>query len=782
MLLMLLAPVWLVGFALELRVLATDRVAAWPGVVVKAPASPDEYPVVVAFQDWERDASGLMLGDRLVRIGDSDLRGVGPFGFAARARAEAFGDLEAPVGYIHNGESHEATLRLRPHPVGWSLPLIAFVWAFTGVLVLWRAPASPEARAFFPAAFTFSFMFLMFHGGPQRTPTYAWMTTHTLTFLLGPLAILRWATLTPDEVAPRTRAMPRWAFLFSAMGLTSLSYLVGWPFSHEVGARGQFVLAAALALAAVGILARNYRRSSPVGRRKIKWIVFGANVAGLWVLLGTLAGIVDPRIWVRAEVLWGGVALLPLFVWIAVARYNAFDIDRVISATASYALVIGAMLAGLLAGVPLLAKALGEAVGASVPVMQALAGVLFAACVVPAHRAIHPRLERLLFAEHYQLEQGMEKLLHQVAECGSPSELFALIGEQLDALFDPESCVVYQRNGGVYSASFVSGNLAIPRFAGDGALVAALKARPGILSTERGGRRTSRHLGAFDRAALEELGAEVVLQIRNEHELAAFVALGPKRSRDVYTPTDSTLLTALVQTAGSELKRFEAVEAVEQERQREARMRRYLPGAVAEQVASGRELAPQAREVSVLFVDIRGYATLCEGRPPEEIFEAVSRYTEIASGVVRRHGGTVVEFNGDGMMAVFGAPEPIEQKERAAVEAARDILEAVGGISFGADGGGDRLAVGIGIATGEAYVGSVRSADQLIWTALGNATNLAARLQALSRDLDAAIVIDAATRRDARYVAADFARREGVAIRGRVQTEEIWLLPLEPPG
>ena len=98
------------------------------------------------------------------------------------------------------------------------------------------------------------------------------------------------------------------------------------------------------------------------------------------------------------------------------------------------------------------------------------------------------------------------------------------------------------------------------------------------------------------------------------------------------------------------------------------------------------------------------------------------------------------------------------------------------------DGAGGRLSVGIGIATGDAYVGSVRSADRLIWTALGNATNLAARLQALSRALDAAIVIDAATRRDARWVAADFVQRAGVAIRGRAQTEEIWLLPLAPPA
>ena len=94
-----------------------------------------------------------------------------------------------------------------------------------------------------------------------------------------------------------------------------------------------------------------------------------------------------------------------------------------------------------------------------------------------------------------------------------------------------------------------------------------------------------------------------------------------------------------------------------------------------------------------------------------------------------------------------------------------------------------RLVVGIGVATGRAFVGNVQAVDRSIWTAIGDTVNLAARLQALSRDLGAAIVIDSTTwsrlEADAR---ARFVCHEGVHIRGRRQREDVYVVPLESSG
>jgi class 3 adenylate cyclase len=279
------------------------------------------------------------------------------------------------------------------------------------------------------------------------------------------------------------------------------------------------------------------------------------------------------------------------------------------------------------------------------------------------------------------------------------------------------------------------------------------------------------------------LGAAVVLPVSRNGSLAAFVCLGHKRSGDVYTATDLALLAAVTAKISSELQRFSEAEILNQARVMQDSLRRYVPGVVAARLESGSELEAAEREVSVLFVDIRGYTTYSEGRTAEEIFSTVNRYTEAVSRVVRQYFGAIVEFNGDGLMAVFGAPENIVGKERAAVEAGREIVAVVRSLALGGIGPERRpLEVGVGIATGQAFVGNIQAVDRMIWAAIGNTTNLAARLQSLSRDLKAAIVIDAATWTAAGESAADFERHEQTPIRGYRRAADVYALPLTAPA
>jgi adenylate cyclase len=227
--------------------------------------------------------------------------------------------------------------------------------------------------------------------------------------------------------------------------------------------------------------------------------------------------------------------------------------------------------------------------------------------------------------------------------------------------------------------------------------------------------------------------------------------------------------------------RFDQEETIREGRAMQDSLRRYVPGAIAEELAEGADLSSREREVTVLFVDIRGYTGLSEGRRAEDIFDTINRYTETVSALVRRHHGTVVEFNGDGMMAVFGAPRELDGKERAAVEAGREIVREVSGLRVEDAAGHSReLSVGVGVATGQACVGNIRAVDRLIWSAIGNTTNLAARLQSLTRELQAAMVVDTDTRERAGDACGDFERRPDVAIRGSRQRRDLFALPL--PG
>ena len=102
-------------------------------------------------------------------------------------------------------------------------------------------------------------------------------------------------------------------------------------------------------------------------------------------------------------------------------------------------------------------------------------------------------------------------------------------------------------------------------------------------------------------------------------------------------------------------------------------------------------------------------------------------------------------------------------------------MEAVGDLTID---GGEKLSVGVGIATGEAFVGNIQAVDRMIWSAIGNTTNLAARLQSLTRELDATVVIDTATWDRAQAAAAGFEKRADVPIRGRREAQDLYALAI----
>jgi len=89
-----------------------------------------------------------------------------------------------------------------------------------------------------------------------------------------------------------------------------------------------------------------------------------------------------------------------------------------------------------------------------------------------------------------------------------------------------------------------------------------------------------------------------------------------------------------------------------------------------------------------------------------------------------------------------------------------------------------QLAVGVGVATGPVFVGSIRSTDRLIWSAVESTTNLAARLRSMTRDLDASTALGETTRERAGYVRTGVACHEALAIRGRTGCFDVYALPL----
>jgi adenylate cyclase len=156
--------------------------------------------------------------------------------------------------------------------------------------------------------------------------------------------------------------------------------------------------------------------------------------------------------------------------------------------------------------------------------------------------------------------------------------------------------------------------------------------------------------------------------------------------------------------------------------------------------------ALQDREVTVLFADIRGFTPFSDGRNPREVAGLLMAYFDVVVPIVERHGGAVNQYMGDGMMVLFGA---IEHQDDHALRAVRAAVEMVQQVNVNRREWRERglpgMRIGVGINTGVTVVGSVGSRHRLDFTAIGETTNIAARIEALNKELQTEILISEQT-------------------------------------
>ena len=771
---------WLVGllFAMwGLCALATlvtiHRGTGYPPVFVAADAD-GGAPLVVGYRASLLGGGhgDLQIGDRLLTLAGGDLSGVGPAEFFVRFVAAAQGGAAPSIGYARRGVTAATTVQ--PGSMRVILPLRLVSPIFVAVaLILWmRARANASARAFALALTCTAFYLVANFGGP---PSWTWtaMLLHVATMtLLGPLTV-RAFLLFPDR-ARLTRDERQWPWLFAVLGLLHTAH-VGTPVPAGIGNRLAALVVVALLVVCVAVATRAYRRADPIGRRRLKWVLFGVYAAAVPPAIGALLAAADRELIQIYFLSLAAIAFLPLALLIAIKRVNLFDVDRLLSTAGSYNLLIaGAVIVGVTI-VPRAAEAGAELLGIDAGVGRAGLSGLLGLGIFWAQRQLRPRIERLFFTERYALDGGVHDLVVELRAAPDLETLVRQMADRLHRLVRPSACAVYARGATAYTPLVAHGRAVPPALALESPLMATLRHRRRPLAL--GATPLDAALDPFERAALETLGAEVIVPIRRGDELALLLCLGSKYSGDVYTPTDVRLLATVGETASQRLEHFAQSAVITQTREMRDTLRRYLPATVADALGEGRDLAPAERDITVMFVDLRGYTALCEPLPTQEVFALTDRFTAVVSKVLRRHGGNLVEFSGDGVMVVFGAPVPLADKEQAALRAADELV-----VALEADGprrpDGSALTVGIGIASGPAHVGNIRSADQVIWTALGNIVNLAARLQAATRELDAQIAVDGATYRRAGTAASHLQRRDGIHIRGRSEPEVVYILPL----
>jgi adenylate cyclase len=221
---------------------------------------------------------------------------------------------------------------------------------------------------------------------------------------------------------------------------------------------------------------------------------------------------------------------------------------------------------------------------------------------------------------------------------------------------------------------------------------------------------------------------------------------------------------------------------IRERRRLRATFARFVPPQVVDDVIAQADddlrLGGRRLHSTVMFCDLRGFTSVAEHLPAEQVIELLNRYLTEMSDAMLEHGGTVVSYMGDGIMAVFGAP--LEQPDHAdrALAAAREMLDTrlprfnawatEHGIS-------EPFRMGIGLNSGPVMSGNVGSTKRLEYTAVGDTTNTASRLQALTKEAGCPLLVSDATREALRN-ADGLAFVGDLEIRGRTNTLKAWTI------
>jgi class 3 adenylate cyclase len=777
-----LLPVWLAGVVLHVDRLTSDLPLAWFPAYL-APASSTHPPVVVGlWPDVPLRPDGLRVGDVLLEVRSPDdarsLRNATRLEViqaAYLAARDVDGERVVTFGVERDGERRPARLPLRLVPYPESQLFLSIGIGLSGILVLWRGQGRRAPRAYALAAIAYALHFCSLYGG-QPWQTAVGYGLLIATAGLYPPLLLRAALLFPPSAAPRSRAGLRWPWLLAAGAPAAYLWLLGSPKAGYGSFTPLSLVFAATIAGLIVVLVRNYRLADPRGRRQMRWGFYGMVVGTLPPMLFAALASADPSLRPLYEISLTAQLVLPFCLFVALVHDRLFDIDRLISETATLTLLGIVPVAVLLSIGVRLSRWVGETTG----IQESTAlGVLVVGLLGPlpfANRRIAPWIHLRLFPERMRFEADMRTLRRDLGACSSSEELFATLGKRLGEAVPLESLAVYVPIRDVLASAFAHGPLVPPAFARDGRLLGLVADSEGPVSKTEW-RRWARKglLDDAERAGLEGLSAEWVVPALRGDAVEALVCVGPKTSGDIFTAWESALLEGVAERAAIQLDRFDDADRARREQRLIEELRRYVPATVERVLADGARPEAGEHEVSIFFVDVRGSTAWAEARSDAEVFEMMGRFTREAAEIVERHGGTVVEFAGDGFMAVFGAGGEETGKERAAIEAGRGILASVRGGLLPVELLPARP-IGVGIATGTAYVGDVSIGSHVIWTALGDTANLAARLESLTKELGAVIVVDERTRRGAADGAADFTALGKVEIRGRGQPVRLYAL------
>ena len=712
--------------------------------------------------------SGLQVGDRII----------GSNGVLADSLSELTVLTDRTTGgkntYRVRRGGEELEITVPNVPLGFSKAFQKYgpTWLFSavfftfGAVIFFMKPGANASWAFLLAMF-FTSIYTIFLFTSRLSP--AWLghvPTIGVAFVAAP--IMHFFQVFPEEKSwLRSRRMLFIGTPYVVSLALFITMVASAPMYSDVPIiwkqLGNLYLLLALAVFLAATLVSLFRTQSVIARARAKVIaigvVFGAGIPSLSFFSLAFLGI---RLLPNAyfDLLFN--SMLPLAIGYSIVKHNLFDVDVYVKRAVGYVLMTVVLAAGYIflgSFVRLLVEPwFGTASENIYPVLYAIMVVFL---FNPVSSRVQSFIERLFYRKEYDFKETVRHLENALASVLDLDEIIRHMTTIVrNTLFvDTTGIVTYAGEGSVQGQVFL----------GDDASGKEVEIEPERSQKDRDTladliRSEKKLITIYDiqendsyRAIrgeclerFRQLHATIGIPVIHNNNVIGILYVGNKKSGKFFRREDIDLLQTLAAHGATSIENVNLVEQMKKEEAVRGNLARYLsPEIVARVVSDDMEvnLGGQRKVVSVLFSDIRGFTTISETWPPDQLVTILNEYMTEMVAVVFENKGSIDKFVGDAIVAVFGSLVEVENHARNAVQAALGMQQRLVDLNkkwqqeYGID-----LGIGVGINSGEVFLGNIGSPDRMEFTVIGDAVNLAARLEGLTKYYGVGLVVSEFTR------------------------------------
>jgi class 3 adenylate cyclase len=586
--------------------------------------------------------------------------------------------------------------------------------------------------------------------------TYTLVSFHYLALCFMPAPFLHLALVFPD----RKRILDRIPFLeyagyLPALGLAVLYQIhlfsapanpgavLSWLSHYKaLGTAARIFGILCLSGLILSVCHSLYRASSPSARQRAKVILFGVTIAFLPTALIMMAFYL-----MKVNFPWNFLVFFIIFfpasIAYSIVRHNLFDADTIIRRTVGYAAVTAFVVA-----VYLLVGLTFNVLLGQYQVSQSKAfPILFTLVIILIFNPVRDRIQSLVDRIFFRKEYDYGKIIDNIGGAITSVLNLEQILEQLivtfvkDMFVDTSSVMLLDTATEKYHVYLAGGEkkaeiekLAFSRY------------HPLVRIIENEKRELTRYdvLEDTKYRKLREVCAEnfdalqcsLIVPLTFKNEVIGLITLGDKKSGKGYNREDINLLRTLAKQGAVAIENARLADQMKKEEAARTNLARYLSPQIVDQVMRRNvrvNLGGNRKIVTVLFSDVRNFTRISETLSPDKLVALLNEYFTEMAAVIFEYQGSLDKFIGDAIVAVFGSLIPLENQAATAVRAAVRMMIRMRFLrekwlaQYGV-----LMEMGVGINTGEVFLGNVGSPERMEFTVLGDVVNVASRFSGLA--------------------------------------------------